>query len=1011
VPVEIANTITVPEIVNPLNIVKLTELVNTPGRAAVVVKANTTRLSVPRATMKPGTILNHGDTVLRDGKAYVVTNCKMELKASDVVMRPVPGGKDKIIPTSLPSSRWLKLEVGDVVERYLQDGDYVLLNRQPTLHRNSMQGMKVVIRPGKTMRVNLAIVTGYNLDFDGDEGNIFVQLTLESKAELACVSNAIYNMLSAQSNKPEMVIVQDSLLGAYRMTKERVLMMKKDFDNCWMRIETGFAYTYTERLLQIQKMRDEEGLFSAHALFGFLFPPDFHYKTSSLTIKHGVVLSGFFDKNSLKGGRDSLIRVLCREYNEMVAAKFIDNVQFVTNAFLEVFPFSIGIHDCLIGSKSKKEEIKNTIHKFFLEATNAGRSTDNHLIRESRVNVALNKAKDIGLKIAKEALSFDNNFIDTVASGSKGDYFNIAQITGLLGQQNLNGKRPSPTLTNNTRTLVHYPEVIVDAERKYRSRGFVASSFIEGMFPDEMFFHAMTGREGMTKTAMGTATSGYIQRSIVKINEDLKIAYDGTVRDAKQNVYQFLYGGHGFDPSKVDIFEDTESVFPINFQRLAAQLNLGCVPSEACEGDDRLVFLEETEIEECISACAPPALGCRYTEAQKKQNAALREGLSKVRIRLSQVKKFTDTVVDAYMTRRATPGDAVGIVCAQSIGERQTQTTLDTFHTAGKLVSSGVGRLEELLNMSKKLRFKTCRVYFRKDYATSGDLRTDLGRRGLVCVRFADLYDRHDLKRDQLPTSLTFKLDMKKLFQHRLTPVQICKKLVSLAPHIVSEALFTSKTITTHFKPGCLPDLNDGKVAERELCAELNNLLIAGLPGITKLHLDFDNHFNTWYAITEGSNLRKLLSHPDVDPARLYCNDPWEVYEALGIVGLRKLLMSDLVKTVPGVNSVHLRLLVDKMTFKGKPSSITRYTMRNNEVGPLSKATFEESIDILISAAMHTEKETMQGVSAAIIAGNQAPVGTGSFDLHVDFKKLVGPDSPSISPQIYKPSSDLWDTS
>jgi DNA-directed RNA polymerase II subunit RPB1 len=175
----------------------------------------------------------------------------------------------------------------------------------------------------------------------------------------------------------------------------------------------------------------------------------------------------------------------------------------------------------------------------------------------------------------------------------------------------------------------------------------------------------------------------------------------------------------------------------------------------------------------------------------------------------------------------------------------------------------------------------------------------------------------------------------------------------------------------------------------KEICLELDNIFICGIPGINRIHLEFDNENNEWYIITEGSNLKKLIIHPLIDPRRLYCNDLWEVYDVLGLVGLRRLLLNDLKKVVVGVNSIHIRLLVDKMTNKGKPSAITRYTMRNNEVGPLSKATFEESTDILINAAMRTEHEMMQGVSAAIIAGNQAPIGTGFFGLQIDYKKLI----------------------
>jgi len=167
--------------------------------------------------------------------------------------------------------------------------------------------------------------------------------------------------------------------------------------------------------------------------------------------------------------------------------------------------------------------------------------------------------------------------------------------------------------------------------------------------------------------------------------------------------------------------------------------------------------------------------------------------------------------------------------------------------------------------------------------------------------------------------------------------------------------------------------------------------------------------------VTEGSNLKKMLAHPLIDNKRLYCNDFWEVYECLGICAVRKMLFNDLKKVVGGVNTMHIQLLVDKMTYKGKPCSITRYTMRNNDVGPLSKATFEESTDILLAAAMRTEIENNAGVSAAIISGNQPKAGTGFMGLLVDFEKIINEmekstdyeDQPLYVADEYVPDDDF----
>jgi DNA-directed RNA polymerase beta' subunit len=794
-----------------------------------------------------------------------------------------------------------------------------------------------------------------------------------------------------------MVIVQDSLLGAYKMTYKTQFMSKQDFMQCIMHI--SHEYDYMSRLAAIKSARGEtERQYSTHALFGFIFPPDFHVKypePSNLTIRNGIVLDGIFDKTSLKGGKTAIIRLLCMEYNCDVASKFIDNIQFLTNHWLTNNPFSIGIDDCVMRSHvESKQEIKNTIKKYFIEANKLSKSSDHPQIREGRVNCSLNKAKDIGLKIAKSALMPDNNFIFTVKSGSKGDFFNIAQITGTLGQQNLEGCRPLPCLDNNQRSLPHMPRVIVnDVDLKYRSRGFVSSSFIDGMDPMEMFFHAMTGREGIIKTAMGTADTGYIQRSIVKLNEDLKVEYDGSVRDARKNIYQFAYGNHGFDPALININHNSslgEYVVPIDIERLADRLNTGF-------SGDTLCVLDYECIESIISECSDSIICSKtipiavFDDMKKRQSAVLRYFLNRIVLNPSIVDQFKSIVIQKYHTSRVTPGECVGIIGAQSIGERQTQTMLNTFHTAGKLQQSGTKRLEEILRMTKKLKIRTCTLYFNENSGNK-DKTPDLLRKNIsssiVGLTFADLQIDEPVTLDDENQVYEFKFDPKVMFVNRISPAKVAMSLSVL------------ECVECHVRPmGVVVVVKACDKPTPDILANIDKVLVCGMKGVKALHLDHDG--KEWFAVTEGSNLRQMLIHPLIDNNRIYCNDTWEVYECLGLAATRKMLMDDLKKVVSNVNTLHLQLLVDKMTFKGKPSSVNRYTMRSNDVGPLSRATFEESTDILINAAMKTEIENNAGVSAAIISGNQPKVGTGFMKIIIDHNKIMTHENDKPEGDVY----------
>lgn len=369
-----------------------------------------------------------------------------------------------------------------------------------------------------------------------------------------------YNVISAQSSKPNMTIVQDSLLGAYRMTKNIQKMRKDQFFDITMKLDmtTDEVMSRIQHIRRILKQKGKKTqCFNGKGLFSLILPDDLIYERENkanalepiVKIYRGVMYEGTLDKSILGSSQYSLIQIIHKEYSPERACRFIDEVQFITNNWLLISGFSVGISDCLIvGGSEQQQKIDDVIRKCYIEAEGIKETTTHPNIRELRITAALSKAKDVGLRIAKESLDEDNNFLSTVGSGSKGDFFNIAQITGLLGQQNLQGQRAPFALNHGQRTLPHYPFNKLSLEQEYESRGFIASSFIKGLNPREFYFHAMSGREGICDTAMGTAKSGYIQRKITKLTEDIKVQYDGTVRDTTGTIYQMAYGENGMDP-------------------------------------------------------------------------------------------------------------------------------------------------------------------------------------------------------------------------------------------------------------------------------------------------------------------------------------------------------------------------------------------------------------------------------------------------------------------------------
>ena len=586
VPREIAANLTVPEVVNRLNKEWLMELLSQGKANYVIRKDKKTRINLSYALNTRGTELLYNDIITNGAfKTHYVGQRNISLKEGDIILR---NGQE--IPVQFPKRKEFSIEDGDTVERQLMNGDIVLINRQPTLHRGSMMAKEVVVRDCKTFRFNLASTKSFNADFDGDEMNIHVPQTMEARIELRNLSATQHHLMTPQSSKPNIQIVQDSLLAIYRMTQsESVKMEKHHFFNIAMKgiqtngesLSSNFILDKIQQIRRVLKLKGKKiQAFTGKGLFSLALPNNFNYENKNdadvnepvVRIYKGVMYEGAINKSDVGGSSNSIIQLLYKEYGKELTATFIDNVQFLTNAWLTFSGFSVGIKDSLA---TKTNEINEVIEKCFMEAKGVEETTYHEGIKEARVNGALSKARDIGLRIAKNALDPKNNFLATVNSGSKGDFFNIAQITGLLGQQNLSGKRIQRHLNRGTRTLPHYPlKQEMSKEMEYESRGFIRHSFIHGLNPQEFYFHAMSGREGITDTAMGTSKSGYTQRKLTKVTENISVKYDGTVRNVEGHIYQFAYNEDGLDPSET-IIRKGDGLF-CDVGRLVDMLNMEC---------------------------------------------------------------------------------------------------------------------------------------------------------------------------------------------------------------------------------------------------------------------------------------------------------------------------------------------------------------------------------------------------------------------------------------------------
>lgn len=483
-------------------------------------------------------------------------------------------GDDKIFIHEFIKSSGIEYipKLGDIVYRQLQDGDYVVFNRQPTLHRGGMMAHRVKILPGKTFRLNLAVTSSYNADFDGDEMQFHLPQDPGTIAETKEIMSITKMIVSSQANKPIIGIIQDCLIGSYLLTQKDVLLSKKLFMNCLYAAGKEYVKKLPSVLKRALNYYSKDKLFNGRVLFSCLLPKDFHYTCKNekskdepkVIIKDGILVEGVIDKKIIGRSYYSINHLLYKEYSPEKSRQFLTSVQFMINRYLIHNGFSVGIRDFLI-NKENKQGVLESIEKAFIEVENIQSSGEKEEMKEFKINNALNNR---GQNLAINGLCKDNSLEIMIKSGSKGNRMNIIQITGHLGQNNVEGGRMPLELDDHKRTLFCFERNDIHP----RTRGFIQHSFIDGLTCYEFFFHCKAGREGVINTAVKTQDSGYTERKLVKIMEDLIVENDYTVRNCVGNIIQFGYGNDCYDATWLYNQHDKYPSF-VNLQFIADQVN------------------------------------------------------------------------------------------------------------------------------------------------------------------------------------------------------------------------------------------------------------------------------------------------------------------------------------------------------------------------------------------------------------------------------------------------------
>ena len=497
------------------------------------------------------------------------------------------------------ASKWADiLEIGDIVERHLEDGDVVLFNRQPSLHRLSIMAHRVKVLEGRTLRFNECVCAPYNADFDGDEMNLHVPQTEEARAEARELLGVSKNLATPKNGEILVAATQDFLTCAYLLTSKDVFLTRQEvcrlasyFTNIQHQAEFVLdlpdpalikpmpLWTGKQMFSLLLKpsaadttavtLETKEKMFGSLAREDEEVEPCMDLADACVIFRGSDLICGRLGKTSLGGGsRTGLFQVLATDYGPNSAVTVMNRLARLSAKMIGERGFSIGIDDVtpadiLLSEKSAAvakgyEEVEHLIRQFRRNELNLAAGCDAETSLENAVTGQLNSIRETAAKVCMKSLHTCNSPLIMSQCGSKGSPINIAQMVACVGQQSVGGARAPNGFRD--RTLPHFQR----NDKSPEGKGFVANSFYSGLEPTEFFFHTMAGREGLVDTAVKTAETGYMSRRLMKALEDLYVHYDGSVRNAANAIMQIQYGDDSLDPVSMEGKEG----LPVDFQRM-----------------------------------------------------------------------------------------------------------------------------------------------------------------------------------------------------------------------------------------------------------------------------------------------------------------------------------------------------------------------------------------------------------------------------------------------------------
>jgi DNA-directed RNA polymerase subunit A' len=863
------------------------------------------------------------------------------------------------------------LEPGYIVECHLRNGDIAIFNRQPSLHRMSIMAHYVRVLPYKTFRLHLCVCPPYNADFDGDEMNLHIPQSEEAQTEARLLMQVQDQILSPRFGGPIIGAIRDFITAAYLFTRKSNYLTKDEVSR--LLIAAGY-----EGPLPEPQIKEPQPMWSGKQIFSLFLPKDLNYVLKANTcrgcvkclkeecphdayvvVKNGQLICGVIDRKAIGAEQsESLLHRIIKDYGTVAGREFINKITRLLKLFITMRGFSYSYDELVLSpqAEAKIKRIMERVEKRIEELIKSYR--DGTLPRlpgqtledsfEIYVMNELAKARDEAGKIADEDFALENSGIIMTRTGARGSSLNIGQMSACVGQQAVRGKRIMRGYLG--RTLPHFKF----GDPSPKARGFVYSSYQRGLDAIEFFFHAMGGREGLVDTAVRTQQSGYMQRRLINALEHLRLEYDGTVRSSTGDIIQFKYGEDGVDPAKSDHGK------AVNVSRLVEQIRIGMEKGRPAPPE----YIKE-KLKEVEDQLTPLLI------------SELRQSLTEAKLSKEGVDKAIELTVEHYKRALMEPGEAVGIVSAQSIGEPGTQMTLRTFHYAGvreQNVTLGLPRLIEIVDARRVPSTPIMVIYLDEKHRKSREAAVKIAR-NILYTTIENIAQA--VYQDPVRGEIIVELN-KAMMEDRGVTIQELKEKVKIANCTVK---ITGNRI--HIKPK-KPE------ALKRLFDKVSSFYIKGVPGIKRV-LVTEEH-GEWVIRTDGSNLPKVLEVYGVDTTRTTTNNVHEIAKTLGIEAARNVLIQEAKSVLEeqglDVDIRHVMLVADMMTATGEVQQIGRHGVSGKKASVLARAAFEITVPNIVEAAIRGESDPLEGVTENVIVGQSIPVGTGLVELFMSTSEL-----------------------